>query len=270
MRIAALIIISSLAVPFLSAEAPVHKESPPDADGVYTILEPRRTLKDIDATYSLMPHAQWKPPADRWNNLSATKKRLEEGRDFHIVMLGDSIVNDTARSAWVLLLAKEYPKCKVRMTTVVRGSTGCWWYKSNGRFGKYVVPLKPDLLVIGGISQRGEIASIREVIELTQALTHAEVLVTTGVFGELDPTNPRIMATSQYSGLARYGADLKSLASQMKTGYLDMTRPWADYVKESGKDLTYFKRDRVHANEQGEQVLGRILATFLAPGGVNQ
>ena len=44
-----------------------------------------------------------------------------------------------------------------------------------------------------------------------------------------------------------------------------MTDAWGRYVRASGKDLNWFKRDEVHANERGEQVIGRILAAHLAP-----
>ena len=44
-----------------------------------------------------------------------------------------------------------------------------------------------------------------------------------------------------------------------------MTDAWARYVRSAGKDLDWFKRDEVHANERGEQVIGRILGAHLTP-----
>jgi hypothetical protein len=213
-----------------------------------------------------MPALNWKPPSARWDNLNTTRQRLRAGGEFRIVMLGDSIVDDTARSAWVLLLARQYPETKIRMMTVTRGGSGCWFFKHHGRIDTYVVPLKPDLVVIGGISQRGELHSIRAVVDQLRAKTNAEILLTTGAFGELDPTDELALCALPYSGLSRYGADLKSLAAEKKTGYLELTGPWAEFVKGCGKESTYFKRDSLHANERGEQILGRFHVAFLSPG----
>ena len=43
---------------------------------------------------------------------------------------------------------------------------------------------------------------------------------------------------------------------------------WGRYIRESGKDLNWFKRDSIHANIRGEQILGRILAAHLIVGGM--
>ena len=44
-----------------------------------------------------------------------------------------------------------------------------------------------------------------------------------------------------------------------------MTGLWGKYIRESGKGVDWFKRDDVHANERGEQVLGALLAAYFAP-----
>jgi hypothetical protein len=62
-----------------------------------------------------------------------------------------------------------------------------------------------------------------------------------------------------------YRARLIALAGELNTGLVDMTDAWTRYVRSTGKDLSWFKRDEVHANERGEQVIGRILAAHLAP-----
>jgi lysophospholipase L1-like esterase len=62
-----------------------------------------------------------------------------------------------------------------------------------------------------------------------------------------------------------YRARLIALAGELKTGLVDMTDAWARYVRSTGEDVTWFKRDEVHTNERGEQVIGRILAAHLAP-----
>jgi hypothetical protein len=94
---------------------------------------------------------------------------LERGGTLTVVMLGDSIVNDTSRSCWNLLLERIYPAVEIEKVTCVRGSTGCWWYREPGRVKAYVLDDGPDLVIIGGISQRGDLASIRDVLRQIRA-----------------------------------------------------------------------------------------------------
>jgi len=235
-----------------------------DQDGGYTITKPRRTLEAIDRIYASMPPVRHVPPADRWKNLSGTRKRLEEGRTLRIVQLGDSIVNDTSRSSWTLLLERRYPGSRIQDITCVRGSTGCWWYRKEERLEKYVLRHRPQLLVIGGISQRGDMESIRAVAEKARARCGAEVLLLTGPFGRTDPRNKEWPPEIDPRG-SDERARLKRLAGEIQVGFIDLQGLWGRYVRESGKDLDWYKRDVVHANERGEQILGRLLELHFAP-----
>ena len=40
---------------------------------------------------------------------------------------------------------------------------------------------------------------------------------------------------------------------------------WGRYIRDSGKDLRWSKRDDVHANERGMQILGQLLAGHFIP-----
>ena len=134
------------------------------ADDGIIIRTNQRTLEQIEKIYSEMPPVEYRPSPDHLNHLPQTRERLTEGGTLRVVMLGDSIVNDTSRSCWNLLLERDFPNCRIEKITSVRGSTGCWWYKEPGRVQKFVLDHKPNLVIIGGISQRGDIDSIREVI----------------------------------------------------------------------------------------------------------
>ncbi|MBX3741411.1 MAG: hypothetical protein KF712_10500 [Akkermansiaceae bacterium] len=218
-------------------------------------------LARIDAIYATMKPVTWQPPADRWNHLAKTKAKLEGGPKLNIVMLGDSIIGDTSSSSFEYLLEKDYPKCDVTKTVSVRGSTGCWWYKDDNRVEQYVFRHNPDLLVIGGISQRGDIEAIRSVIHQCRAkFPDLEVLLLSPTFGA--PPNPKTGPSEEYKA---YQAALPKLAAEEKCGYFDMTTPWKAYIDSSGYALDSFKRDVVHANDRGKQVLGRLMQRFLAP-----
>jgi hypothetical protein len=236
------------------------------ADDGYIIRKNQRTLDQIQRIYSEIPPVHYTPPLDRWEYLPETKKLLTEGERLRVVMLGDSIVNDTSRSCWNLLLDQRYPECRIIKITSVRGSTGCWWYKEPGRVQKFVLDHDPNLVIIGGISQRGNISSIRDVIRQIRKDSETDILLMTGAFGRVDPHDEaqwqRISDPNHYSD---YRKDLENLARETKSAFLDMEAAWSKYIRECGKDLDWFKRDLIHANERGEQILGHILAVYLSP-----
>lgn len=234
--------------------------------GYYLFSTPERSLEQIRKIQAEMPPGKFTPPPADWRYLQRTRQRLNEGGRLRIVAIGDSIVNDTMRSGWVALLRDAYPRADIQATVYVRGGGGCQHYKEEGRIGKVVVPLRPDLVLIGGISQK-DIGSIREVIrQLRAALPEVEVLLMTGAFGTADPRDPKALAKAPHSGTGPYGEALRQLAAEERCAYLDMTTPWAEYLRSSGLHPHLFYRDVVHANEYGEQVLAKVLMAFFAPG----
>ncbi len=223
---------------------------------------PQRSLEQVNRIQAEMPKGEFTPPKNDWTNLSKTKRILTEGGDLHVLGLGDSIVNDTMRSAWLTKLQEAYPMAKIRGTVYVRGGGGCQHYREEGRIAKNVVPQKPDLVFIGGISQK-DIESIREVIrQLRSALPDVEILLASGTFGTTDPRDEVALAKAAHSGTGEWGRKLQALAGEEKCAYLDMTTPWAQYIRWSKVHPHLFYRDAVHANEYGEQILGRILMSF--------
>ncbi len=236
----------------------------PDKQGAYVLTKPRRTLKQIEKIYSEMPPLKYTPSKDRWKFLPKTASILKAKKgELRVVMLGDSIVNDTSRSSWDLLVQKQYPKHRITKITCVRGSTGCWWYKKPERVRRYVLDQKPDLLIIGGISQRNDIDSIRSVIQQVRAKRKCDVLLMSGSFGRVDPKNDKQWQFEFDPKGKTYRAKLLRLAKETNSAFLDMRAHWGKYVRESGKDVKYFMRDVVHANPKGEQIIGRILARHL-------
>ena len=235
------------------------------SDDAFIIRGNVRTLGQIQKAYAEMPPVQYAPPADRWQRLPKTRERLLNGGVLHVVMLGDSIVNDTSRSGWDMLVDRRHPTCRIEKVTSVRGSTGCWWYKEPGRVKQYVLDHMPDLVIIGGISQRNDISSIREVIRQIRGASQADVLLMTGAFGQTDPRIESVWQTiSDPNQFTPYRKGLERLADETGAAFLDMEAAWGQCIRQSGKDLDWFKRDPIHANERGEQILGRILASYLS------
>ena len=238
------------------------KDGKTPEEGYYLFSTPERSLTQIAQIQEEMPTGEFLLPPTSWQYLEHTRRTLNEGGELRVMAIGDSIVNDTMRSAWIAKLSEAYPKARIRATVYVRGGGGCQHYKENDRIAKYVVPQKPDLVFIGGISQQ-DIDSICAVIrQLRSALPKVEILLATGTFGTADPRVPEELANARHSGTGEYGKTLKELAAAQHCAYLDMTTPWAEYIRSSQLHPHLFYRDAVHANEYGEQILSKILLAF--------
>jgi hypothetical protein len=167
------------------------------------------------------------------------------------------------RSSWVALLHEAYPKASIRATVYVRASGGCQHYREKRRVAKYILPHKPDLVIIGGISQQ-DVTCIRTVIDqIRVGLPEVEIILATGAFGNVDPRDAGELAAAPCSGTGEYGVALQRLAKDKSCAYLDMTTPWAEYIRSSKLHPHRFYRDPVHANEYGEQVLAKVMMSFL-------
>jgi hypothetical protein len=245
----------------------VKEQSEPSEKDYYIFSSPCRSLEQIEAIQQAMAPGHFTAPPPDWKYLPRTRKILTEGGDLRILGLGDSIVNDTMRSGWVAKLQAAYPKARIQATVYVRGGGGCQHYREEGRVEKYVLPRKPDLVFIGGISQKN-VESIREVIrQLRAGLPEVEILLASGTFGTVDPRDPGALAQAPHSGTGPYGRALSALAAEEHCAYLDMTTPWAEFLRSTGVHPHLFYRDVVHANEFGEQILSKIMMSFFAPTG---
>jgi hypothetical protein len=245
--------------------AGLRQEIRPDKDGVYVINQPEHTAAEIEAAIAEIPPIQFVPPTDRWLHLPRTVAALKEKSQLNIVMLGDSIVNDTYRSQWYGLLQKAYPQCKINATAVVRGNTGCWWYREKGRIKHYLDPLQPDLLIIGGISQKNDIDSIRATIRQVRRLGNCDILLMTEVFGKTDPNDNQQWNFDIPTDPGNYRRRLHNLSVDTDAAFVDLNAYWGRYIRRSGKPVDWFKRDEVHANIKGEQVIGHLLAGYFLP-----
>jgi len=238
----------------------------PSEEDYFIFASPCRSIEQINEIQKVMPQGKFTIPTQDWSGLKRTHKILTEGGDLHIMAVGDSIMNDTMRSGWVGKLAEAYPKAKIKTTVYVRGGGGCRHYREESRVQKYINMRRPDLVFIGGISQRKDIDAIRDVIQqIRRGLPKVEFFLASGVFGTTDPRQPEELAKAQHSGSSDYGAALKQLAKEENCAYLDMTTPWAEYILSTKLHPHIFYRDPVHANPMGEQILSKILISWLKP-----
>ena len=229
-------------------------------------------LQRIDAIYASLEPLTYVPPAHRWKHIPNTMQKLEQGPALTLVALGDSIINDTCDSSFELLLGRRYPRCKVRKVTSVRSSTGCDWYKQENRVEEWVLKHQPDLLIIGGISNRGTdpadaAESVREVVrQVRAARPETEFLLLTGPFGlEQDPKRIKGWQEHVTPEGTDYRSRLMKVAQEERAEFIDMHGLVGRYLLDSKYPCGSFQRDPIHANWGGKQVLGRILEEYFAP-----
>ena len=225
----------------------------PDYDGM-------NSLQRIDAIWSEMDPLDYTPPTGRFANIPRTMKTLREGGELRMVLLGDSIIGNTSGSQFELLLARRFPKAKIKKITSIRSSTGCKWYRHENRVQEWVLRHEPDLLVIGGISN-GDAESVQDVVRQVRAKRpDQEILLLTPVFGSL--TRDDWIKNFTYEiddSRPNFRAGLRKVAAEEKCAFFDMTGPWWKYILSTGKTPGWFWGDAVHGNERGCQIIGRLL-----------
>ncbi len=250
-----------------------------------------------DALWSTMPplppNVAQPPSAVQFSPFRVTAEGGCATHTVRVVMLGDSIVNDTGNSPWEVLVERHHPGLRLEVVTSVRGGTGCWFYQREGRVKPYVLDHAPDLLMIGGISHNGDTEAIRAVIRQVRAAASAprsesygvvqlrnspapseasgtcppDVLLMTGAFGkDRDPRALPDWSPAIAPADGSYRSRLAALAADEGCGFLDLEGVWGAYLLATDRPYGWFMRDPVHANARGSQLLGRILQRFFAPG----
>jgi lysophospholipase L1-like esterase len=218
------------------------------------------TLERIDAIYAAMDPIVYQPPADRFANIPRTMSKLRDGGELRMVLLGDSIMGNTSGSSFELLLMRNYPKCKIVKIASLRSSTGCTYYREDNRIQDYVLKHNPDLLVIGGISNRGDAEAVRSVVQQVRAQKpDTEVLLLTPVFGAMRDEHIRTFTREIDTTTDNFRFHMQQVAKEEKCAFFDMTGPWWAYIQDSGKTYGWFMGDAVHANSRGCQIIGRLL-----------
>ena len=215
------------------------------------------------------PVVRFEPAADRWRHLPKSMAKLAAGERLRIVMLGDSICNDTSNSLYETLIAARYPGARIEVVTSVLGGTGCRHYKDENRVQPFVLDYRPDLVIIAGISHEFDVDAIRSVVRQIRARGGSEILVTNGAVAPWKVLEPAFVkrgeagpALDQVEG---FDAALAAMCRVEEVEFLDTRRAWDDYVLRSYAPVEHFLRDDIHANGRGKAVLGRIMGRYFAP-----
>jgi len=222
-----------------------------------------------DEVVSVCPLVHFEPAADRWQHLPRTMQRLREGGKLRIVMLGDSICNDTSNSLYETQLARLYPEARIAVVISVRGGTGCWYYKDDDRVKQYVLDYEPDLLMIAGISHHFDPESIRSVIRQVQQGSDCEVLVMSGAVtpeGTMQRAHLKSKPISEAMWeMEQFTRRMRRMCREEEAEFFDIRRAWDDYMLRSQLPYDFVSRDPIHANGRGKQILARLLTRYFEP-----
>ena len=237
-----------------------------------------------DALYATLPKLDFEAPKDSFKLLPKTAEAMKSGKPWKVVMLGDSIMNDSYNSVFQALVKRDFPNSNLEFIISVRGSTGCWFYHEPENFKEYVTKHKPDLLMIGGISNlikdmndfAAGMKKVESVISQAKALGCEVVLLSpphSVDWRTFDPKNedaPLPVATwteqmlDQGKSLRLIHTPYRETAAKCGIAFWDVTVPNADYIAKSLKPHNYFNRDFIHNNDRGKQIIGRMLKSYFS------
>lgn len=228
-----------------------------------------------DRTWRAMPPANLGAVPRPGKLLERTMARLRQGRTLRIVLLGDSIINDIGNSPWDALLERAWPGARIEVIHSVRGGTGCQFYRLENRVQSYVLDHKPDLLIIGGISNGDDPEAIREVIRQVRAKSDPDILVMSGAVSTWEDLEAyfearKLSPEERDEALRRaraYRPGLAAMAAEEKVECFDLRAHWDAYVERIRKHPEWLRRDRPHANCRGHMLLARLVAAYFAPEG---
>lgn len=220
-----------------------------------------------DALYKQLPPLAFQAPDDAMRRLPKTAAALRNGTPWRVLMLGDSIVNDSFNSLFQSLIQREFPASRLTFVLSVLGSTGCPRYRKPDEFKKYVAAEKPDLLMIGGISNftdftDDESAALTEVVNMAREQLHCEVLIMSQPLsrdwrGSRPAGGWRTLANDPGWRRNLNATRARDVAKARDVAFWDLTAPCHDYLASAGN--VSFNRDFVHNDDRGKQIIGRVL-----------
>jgi len=228
-----------------------------------------------DELYATLPQKPFQTSKDAFALLPKTKVALNSGLPYRIVMLGDSIVNDTWCSNYQALVMRDFPMAKLHFNNSVLGSTGAGHYCIPENFQKCVAQYHPDLVMIGGISnhhlKEGEnpkqrVENLVSLINQCRAIGAEVVLMSPPLSWKWRPGKEPAAWSDQWTnknGWTTYNRDYQFEAvKRTHIAYWDLTTVPCDIVSDCPQESSWFSRDEVHSNDRGKQLIGQNLAAW--------
>ena len=216
------------------------------------------------------------PQGARFDSLSSFIQKLRAGDTVRVAMVGDSIVADTMNAHFQLGLEARYPGTEIILLEAVGNGTGLgsWndpnphnWKNYDLNFDAAVLEQSPDLVIFGGISNRGTANAEATGQLIDRILAHfpeedlPSLLLMTGT----DLFNNKF--ETGRNRLAAYKELLESVAEKKEVAFFDIYENWSSFVDELQtisliqEDL---ERDPYHFNDLGKQTLALSMESYFA------
>jgi len=220
----------------------------------------------MDEVYATMPPLSFEPPENRWTHLESLKRRLSAPRaePLRVLLLGDSIMNDLGNSLFEVLLTDDYPRLQVEMIHSVRSASGSPYFRQPGKVDDYVLRYRPDVVLIGGTSHDHDLEAVRDVVrQIRDARPDIPLILLSGVFGHEDGIPQKVDEANQADcPETTFSRGLKRLAGEEQTGFWDLRTAFENHLADHAIDYASLKRDQVHANTLGKQILARVMQAW--------
>ena len=246
-----------------------------------------------DMYYDTLPaKLAYVPKSDHGSRLPLTLNRLRTGQHLRIVMLGDSVQQDTANAPFDAWLQRLYPGATIEVISSTRGGTGLIYYVTN--LPAYVLAYQPDLLCIGGIDNPDDMTYFQSVVNQVRADNLARGYTTEFLMltEQWSPNNnqgnyylapgltelDQVPANNPGGVPAGYRGDLLNFCAANNIEYLDLTGVQNEFIygpataagvgppaNANGDPYSYWMRDFVHSSDHGKMIQGRMLEAFFAP-----
>jgi len=227
----------------------------------FTTATAAEAAKWCDDLYKTMPPLKFTAPPDSMALLPKTVAAMKNGTPWRVVMLGNSLMDDSVNSLFMALVQRDFPASRFNVVGSVRGQTGCGFYRIPEQFQKYVVAHKPELLMILD-STGGE--DLEAVVKMTREQVGCEILVINTPLGgdwrKKAETLDWRSFTNRSGGPAFNIIPVRNCTQKLNVAFWDMTSPCNDYLAAAG-DID-FTRDYVHNNDVGKQIIGRVLHQY--------
>ncbi len=224
-----------------------------------------------ESVYEDLPALQYQPPEDRHGQLGDTIQKLKNGEEVTVVTLGNSVANDLSNGSPALLLERAYPGADVRWITSVGSGKGAWYFRRKNRVEEYVLRHDPDLLIMGGVSHRGQAKPFGDVVDQVRSEMDVDVLLLNGIInpparivGQIS-TIPYLNRKEARDVYNSFPERLQELADRKEVEFMNIRQAWEQYINRVDRPRDWFMRDGVHGNTRGKQIAGRLLIRYLSP-----
>ena len=255
---------------------------------------PEEVARWGDTYYDTLPaKLDYVPKSDRWTNLPQTLNKLRTGQNLRMVMLGDSVEQDTANAPFDAWLERLYPGASIEVISSTRSGTGVSYYVSY--VPQYVLAYQPDLLCIGGIDNPDNMSYYQSIVDQVRADNSAngyttEFLMLTEEWSPNVQANQNCFLAPGVTELDQVPAnnaggvpsgfrgDLLMFCSTNNCEYLDLTGVACEFIygpaaaagvspptDSNGDPYSFWMRDYVHSSDNGKMIQGRMLEAFFAP-----